>query len=559
MSSEETLQSAASIGEDTSQNEDTSSRTEKPADGSAEIAIAGKENRRVQLSKVLVVTVFCVCAAAVSMATFAFTRDAEKAQFETEVCAFVQKATKKSKILSRSYTFSCNPRMEQYRGFVTGIISIMQWEAQNNFALMEQLSASVTTSAIISGSQFPFLTNSYFEISGGYVDGLSGIVSTAFAPFVSEEKREEWETYAWEHQYWLPEGAHLRKIHPEHKDPLDGSFQDHEERRSLQDVKEYPSIHRDIFRMENGMMIREEKATNGIYAPVWQVAPTPANDPSMVNFNIFSDPFFKKLCDEVVLYNATVLSPPLDVDFLFDYAFDQNEKHEKHLPHAYIAEPVWDTFEGDHRIVGVLVGILAWENFLNNLIPKDISGVICVIENSCGASMTWELIGSHALYLGQGDLHDHSYNEYARHANIEPVPETASDDFCRYTLTVYPSKSLRKEYSENKDIIYTAVVVISFLFTFAIFSIYDCFVGARQRKTMETALRTTRIISNLFPAAVRARLLEDVAQHPQDKSLGTGMKKKDQQQEERLDSSSTSTSGVPIADLFPSATIMFAE
>ena len=126
-------------------------------------------------------------------------------------------------------------------------------------------------------------------------------------------------------------------------------------------------------------------------------------------------------------------------------------------------------------------------------------------------------------------------------------------------VTVYPSKSLRKDYSNNKDIIYTAVVIISFLFTFAIFSIYDCFVGARQRKTMETALRTTRIISNLFPAAVRARLLEDAAQHPQDKSLVTGVKKNHQQQEERLDSSSTSTSGEPIADLFPSATIMFAE
>ena len=47
--------------------------------------IAGKEERRVQLSKIVVVTVFLLFATGVSVATYLFTKDAEKNTFEIEV------------------------------------------------------------------------------------------------------------------------------------------------------------------------------------------------------------------------------------------------------------------------------------------------------------------------------------------------------------------------------------------------------------------------------------------------------------------------------------------
>jgi hypothetical protein len=43
----------------------------------------------------------------------------------------------------------------------------------------------------MTGSVFPNLTQPYFEISGGYVDGMGGIMSVAFAPLVKAEKQRE--------------------------------------------------------------------------------------------------------------------------------------------------------------------------------------------------------------------------------------------------------------------------------------------------------------------------------------------------------------------------------
>lgn len=62
-------------------------------------------------------------------------------------------------------------------------------------------------------------------------------MSTAFAPIIPEENKAAWEDYAESHQYGVAEGTHLRKAHPEHKDPLDGSFQDHEERRQEEELE----------------------------------------------------------------------------------------------------------------------------------------------------------------------------------------------------------------------------------------------------------------------------------------------------------------------------------
>ena len=274
----------------------------------------------------------------------------------------------------------------------------------------------------------------------------------------------------------------------------------------------------------------------------------------MVNFNSLSDPVVRKLYDNVVAFNETVLSPELPVRFLFDHAFDENEKHLADVPHAYIAEPVWDSFEEDRNMVGFMVALTSWANYFNNILPPGADGIICVVRDSCGSVMTWELRGPTPHFVGNSDTHDISYEKYGRTASIEKIPEGVSEDYCYHELTIFPSDEFRKSYNNNKDIIYTSVVAVSFLFTFAIFAVYDILTNQRQRKTMEAAIRTNRIVSSLFPAAVRARLIEgqsDTANSSSETSKGKN--------------TSTTTDGddkataAPIADLFPEATIMFAE
>jgi len=295
---------------------------------------------------------------------------------------------------------------------------------------MQQLASSITSAAFLSNSTFPYLTNPWFEVSGGYTDGLSGIASSSFSPLVPAEERAQWEEYAVANQDWLVEGARLRKVHPQHKDPNDGTFQDHEERRVLQEDKpstrsigqmappvvqteqkddsvrqeeesSIPSIPAHIYRLgQNGSMIVEDDLVDGqVYAPVWQISPTPG-DPSMVNFNALSDPLLTQLYAAMVDTRETVLSPPAEVDVLFDHAFDDNETELKKLPYSFIMEPVFSSFEPDASMVGFLMGLTAWENYFNHILPEGTEGIVAVVKDTCGTTISFKLNNEFPEFLG---------------------------------------------------------------------------------------------------------------------------------------------------------------
>lgn len=52
----------------------------------------------------------------------------------------------------------------------------------------------------------------------GYVDGMGGIMSVAWAPLINESGRAAWEEYAWNNQQWLVESARLKKADAKHRD-----------------------------------------------------------------------------------------------------------------------------------------------------------------------------------------------------------------------------------------------------------------------------------------------------------------------------------------------------
>jgi class 3 adenylate cyclase len=100
------------------------------------------------------------------------------------------------------------------------------------------------------------------------------------------------------------------------------------------------------------------------------------------------------------------------------------------------------------------------------------------------------------------------------------------------------------------------------VFTSIVFLVYDTVIEKRQRKVMQTATRSSAIVSSLFPSNVRTRLYEE--------SAPTVNPEKDQQpfsQQMRMKNfmAKTQTTSVepintgPIADLFESTTVLFAD
>jgi hypothetical protein len=124
------------------------------------------------------------------------------------------------------------------------------------------------------------------------------------------------------------------------------------------------------------------------------------------------------------------------------------------------------------------------------------------------------------------------------------------NDTCPFYLRLYPSQIMENDYKSNDPILFTICAVLIFVFTSAVFLAYDRLVEKRQKTVMTTALHTSAIVSSLFPSTVRGRLFDT------DQDINTGERTN---LGESLISFGDKLVSRPIADLYPSATVMFAD
>jgi hypothetical protein len=170
-------------------------------------------------------------------------------------------------------------------------------------------SASITISSRVAGSTFPFHTETDYEITGGFVDGMGGIMAAAYAPLVKAEEIDQWEEYANANQDWVENSKYLEQANALHRDALHGTIQDHEHNRRLQS-NETESISKEIFRWENGEKVIESSQPGQILAPLWQVSPA---DYSAVNANLLSDPRIADLYETMVKADHAVMSSSTEI------------------------------------------------------------------------------------------------------------------------------------------------------------------------------------------------------------------------------------------------------
>jgi hypothetical protein len=164
-------------------------------------------------------------------------------------------------------------------------MSLVIWEIRSNFALMEQLSASITIASHLKGSVFPNHTDPEFEITGGFVDGMSGIMAVAYAPLIRTEEKEQWEEYALAHQDWIETSAYLNEVYSANREALHDTIMEHEhDYRRLQETNE--SISKEIYRWEDGLKVPDSSAPGTLIAPLWQVSPA---HHGAVNENFLAD------------------------------------------------------------------------------------------------------------------------------------------------------------------------------------------------------------------------------------------------------------------------------
>lgn len=236
-------------------------------------------------------------------------------------------------------------------------------------------------------------------------------------------------------------------------------------------------------------------------------------------------------------------------------------------------------------IVGVLEGSFFWRDLIKNILPENTNGVVVVFQNPCNPDFTYQIDGPKAIFLGRGDLHDAQYDDQLVQSNFFELRSFSvgsskyagppiDQEFCPFTLSVYPSDVMKEKYTTANPMIFTIIVLLIFVFTTAVFLLYDAMVERRQALVLNTAERSTAVVASLFPQDVRDRLADAVAESNTKK----GFEKRNKSPTSAADyfadqdvnndvsevSRSVTTHGIhaktpPIASLYSDTTIMFAD
>jgi hypothetical protein len=108
------------------------------------------------------------------------------------------------------------------------------------------------------------------------------------------------------------------------------------------------------------------------------------------------------------------------------------------FPHSFILTPVHKIpNDPESKIVACVVGGMAWDFALRNLLPDNVEGIIVELQNSCNQTSLYELIGYDAFYLGENATKESKYDdmEVVRDLSFGTHPNfTTTPGHCRYTI-----------------------------------------------------------------------------------------------------------------------------
>lgn len=255
---------------------------------------------------------------------------------------------------------------------------------------------------------------------------------------------------------------------------------------------------------------------------------------------------------------------------------DKSRTSDALQPHAIITVPVFDSFDKETRKdVATIIAIMSLDTFLVNSLPEGVNGIYLVIENTCDQQYTYRLDGNKVKYLGQGDLSPKNYDkDLHRELDFDEVYKNldlqkSTPGACLYSYHLTPSDDFDAVFETNLPLVFALVVAGIFLVMGTTFFVYDAFVRRRNAKVMGAAMRSTAIVTSLFPSTVRERLYNgDGGAGGVDGAAGSSSAKLRRFMDKNgegghhvgeEDNEAVVLESKPIADLFPDTTVMFCD
>lgn len=258
----------------------------------------------------------------------------------------------------------------------------------------QSMSNSFSADSRATGDEFPFVTLSTFETLAEPASRQSGVEVFTFSPIVTQELKPVWQEYSLAEQSWLQDSRKVAVLNPNGvfnaSDYLPGSITPFI--YDLVGTAPVPSV------------------GHGPFLPAWQTSPPPFS-PGFVNFNTLDATFLPRVFQSMLAVREAVLSGVENFAGLSSTAFKPEDHEEYHKqvvdydknetsttydhPHSLLMQPIFKTLH-DHTsdVVGVLSGVVAWDRYLDDLLPEGINGLTCVLKNTCGQAYTYQLDGN---------------------------------------------------------------------------------------------------------------------------------------------------------------------
>jgi hypothetical protein len=453
---------------------------------------------------------------------------------------------------------------------------------------LDGLALDFQSYAELSGSQWPFVTLKDFQRRAESARDLSGAEFVMLLPVVHGGlEQSRWEAYSVEHQDWMNDGLSSERI---------SSLLEQEARATVERKLEQTQISHFIFN-ESGRCDGE-----GPFAPLWETSPIVRAVPDWINFDVLSVPEMRSgirtmnesrmvvLGETLNLWNDS--SAPSFVDQWLDGLFMNHEHNASFLSPLGPLFPVFYPILENATLGATLVTLGSWGRRFSDILPSSVQGLVAVLENGCGQTLTYHINGPVVTYEGEGDLHDSGFDAMVVSSSLDSYLNLTNRkwrgpldhlnrEYCQYTLTFYPSDAMRQSFSSWTPFLNTLAVGMIFAAAALVFFLYDATVERRQKIVMDKALQSTAIVSSLFPETVRDRLFrrcslsEDpggddgsltvLDEAPASSDPMSSMIVSVQPTKMRLKSflynvdDGGANAVKPIADLFPSCTVLFAD
>lgn len=510
--------------DDESESEDVSLSSSNHTKTIQEAAETNKFRKSIFLSKLLVLTVLLVSATAASVGTYKFTSNQEANEFEQQ---FINQADE--------------------------IIKVSSSTASSSFSALQSFSNAVTSVSLVEQAEWPLVSVPHFEVRGRDYLEATRAQAIAIVPLVADQDRLQWESY------------------------------------SVDQGSSQPHIWKTGFRGDEDIL---REYSSGPFLPLSQIYPT---DPSMVNFNLLSHStlHFKELMQVAKATRKGVVCQVLDQDAPFGHSNRNATNSATDIsPKSIVLQPIFQDFEEERtKVVAFLAVLLPWSVFLQEALSDGALPVISVLKSRCveqpeEQAFTFHMDGQQVVFLGTGDLHNPEFDRLEAAATFfeDDHRHHLADhlaDYCTYSLHVYPTNEMKDHFHTATPATMTMVVLLIFLFTSIVFVVYDTLVQHRNRKVVQDATATRRIIHNLFPRQVHDRLFNDSTDVSRDASSSQRRMRRRSTAKANIlnflsDESKTASeagasndddsgnqnptrSSKPIADLFPEATVMFCD